>query len=220
MANLLAFDTTTDLCVVGLGLCGRKGGPERWFEDTRCTPKLQSGHLLPMIDELVRKVAPHGNILRLGVSYVAFGAGPGSFVGVRLGAAAAQGLAFALGARTIAVPSSAIAAEVARAAGRRGAAVVHRRSRPGWRYAARYRLSDDGVDCLAFDRLESTDAPAGDEVIDGDRLPVDARAVARLAWRHRDGATPPASALPIYVEGDAPWKPRVQDRLSAGDPNG
>jgi len=197
MTKLLAMDTTTDVCSVAL-----VAGAQR-FEHSRFAPRLHNRLLLAMIDDLLAVAGIDKRTIEL----IAFGAGPGSFTGVRIGAAVTQGLAFSLGARAVPVCSSAVAAEaVRRVYGRRRAVTVRRQSRPGWHYLATYQLIDDGVRCLEADRLVAEDAvPADALVVDG-RLAVSARWVAELALRQADAAVASALALPIYVDGDHPWQ--------------
>ena len=204
MAGLLAIDTTTDVCSVGLAT------GESWLEQTRLAPRLHNEYLLEMIDAVCHAAADQttdGASVKAGVRFIAFGAGPGSFTGVRIGAAVTQGLAFAIGALAIPLPSSLIVAETARAAGRRGTCTIRRASRPGWHYEASYELTDDDVRCLAFDLQKPDDAPAARDCIDGERVAVSAFAIARLARQRTNQAVPPAEALPIYVDGDTPWQP-------------
>lgn len=210
MTRLLAVDTTTDRCSVVLD-CGFN----RTFEHSRLLPRLHNRYVLEMVDGVVRAASDAaGEALkdRTELDFLAFGAGPGSFTGVRIGAAVAQGIALAVNALVIRVPSSAVAAESARRCGLRGEVSVRRQSRPGWHYSARFRLSDDGIACLRFDRLVGPDAAAttddddAETVVDGDSFPTSARVVAQLARQSLDQAVAPGGALPFYVEGDSPWR--------------
>lgn len=63
--------------------------------------KTHSETLLPMIDEIVRMTDTD----RADIGAIAVSAGPGSFTGLRIGAATAKGLAFALNKPVIAVPT-------------------------------------------------------------------------------------------------------------------
>ena len=202
MAHLLAIDTTTDLCSVAVLAESPPPAGSGCLEHTRLAPRLHSQIVLGMVDDLLRAAA----LSRRDIRWVAFGGGPGSFTGVRIGAAVAQGFAFGVGAQVIALPSAAATAEVARLrTSWRGEYSVSRSSRPGWRYAARYALREGGCECLAFDRLVSEQEAAADIV--GERFPATASTVAQLAWRQREQAVAPALAQPFYVEGDSPWRP-------------
>ena len=214
MTDLLAIDTTTDSCSVALV----RGA--HWLEHTRFAPRLHNRHVLAMVDGIfhaanrTRSEADAATSIDRagavrGVRFIAFGAGPGSFTGVRIGAAVTQGLAFAAGAQAIPIPSSAVVAETARAAGRRGVFAICRESRPGWRYVASYKLADDGISCLAFDQLQPADAPVAADSVDAARVVIRAGVVAQLALQRIDQAVPAPQALPIYVAGDTPWQPRL-----------
>ena len=200
-ANVLAIETTTETCSVALAANGH------WFEDTRFVPRLHNRHLLGMVHGLLSAAALERDALHV----IAFGAGPGSFTGVRIGAALAQGIALGRSARVLRVPSSAVAAETVRqTTGRRGCVVLGRASRPGWTYVARYELLETGVRCLAFDELVS-DADVDADAIDVTRCVMSARIVGELALVNSVDAGAPATALPFYVEGDSPWRPAAQD---------
>jgi tRNA threonylcarbamoyladenosine biosynthesis protein TsaB len=85
--KILALETSTEYCSVALWLDGAESG--------RCEQVGQkhSQVLLPMVDELLRAAG-----IRLHeVDGIAFGAGPGSFTGVRIACSAAQGLALGAG---------------------------------------------------------------------------------------------------------------------------
>ena len=201
MACLLAIDTTTDVCSVALQHESETSG-SGFLEHTRLLPRLHNRHVLAMIDGLFRAAA----IARRDIDFVAFSAGPGSFTGVRIGAAIAQGIAFAANAQAIPVASSAVCAESARQAGMRGTFAVCRDSRPGWHYQARYRITARAISMLEFDTLQADANTPCRDAIDGKGLAVTARTVARLALRTLEQAVPPALALPLYVAGDTPWR--------------
>lgn len=207
MTNLLAVDTTTDVCSVALVRVERGSGAPgtqdiaTCLEHTRFAPRLHGEQLLPMIDALLANPRA-GRMDRKALDVIAFSAGPASFTGVRIGAAVAQGLAFAVGAEMIAVPSSDVAAEAVRlATGCRGERWLSRPAHAGMWYAARYRFGEVAAQCLAFDRLVSEEELAED-VVRCDPLAVSARLVAALAAGRLDAKVPPAQALPLHVDED------------------
>ncbi|PRI54099.1 tRNA threonylcarbamoyladenosine biosynthesis protein TsaB, partial [Haemophilus influenzae] len=82
--TLLALDTSTEACSVALLYRGEKTHINELAQRTH------TKRILPMIDEILANSG-------LGLNQVdalAFGRGPGSFTGVRVGAGIAQGLAF------------------------------------------------------------------------------------------------------------------------------
>ncbi|MCK6430350.1 MAG: tRNA (adenosine(37)-N6)-threonylcarbamoyltransferase complex dimerization subunit type 1 TsaB, partial [Burkholderiaceae bacterium] len=119
---LLAFDTATDVCSVALAIGGEI------VESSETVGHAHSERLLPMIDALL---AQRG--LRLAdCDAIAFGAGPGSFTGLRIACSVAQGLAWGAGKRVIPVGNLAALARRAcdgRSAARRVVAAVDARMR-------------------------------------------------------------------------------------------
>lgn len=96
--RLLALDTCTEACSAALYLDGEVR--ER-YELTR---RDHAGLILPMIDGLLAEAGLSARRL----DALAFGRGPGSFTGVRIGVAVAQGIAW--GADLPVVPVSTLAA--------------------------------------------------------------------------------------------------------------
>lgn len=86
MSRILALDTATEACSCALWLDGEV---QSHFE---LAPQKHTKIILPMIDQLL---ADH-NVDRHSLDAIAFGRGPGSFTGVRIAAAMAQGIAFSL----------------------------------------------------------------------------------------------------------------------------
>jgi tRNA threonylcarbamoyladenosine biosynthesis protein TsaB len=103
MVNILALDTSTEACSVALFLDGKISYK---FE---VAPQKHALLLLPFCDALLSEA----NMTPADLSAVAFGRGPGSFTGVRIAAAAAQGIAIAHDLPVIPVSSLQILAQVA-----------------------------------------------------------------------------------------------------------
>jgi tRNA threonylcarbamoyladenosine biosynthesis protein TsaB len=80
-----AFETSTDWCSVALWIDGEIAGVEERAGHTH------SERVLPMLERL----AAAAGIAIPALDAVAFGAGPGSFTGLRVACGVAQGLAFA-----------------------------------------------------------------------------------------------------------------------------
>ena len=96
MTTLLAIETSSALCSLALYRSGR------WFEDTQNVGRMHNMLVLDMLDTLMKQAGS----VAADLEAIAFAAGPGSFTGVRIAAALAQGIAFAVGARVVPVSSS------------------------------------------------------------------------------------------------------------------
>jgi tRNA threonylcarbamoyladenosine biosynthesis protein TsaB len=100
---LLALDTATSVCSVALSIAGVT------HEFVRDVGQRHTQHLLPMIEELL---GAHSLSLDQ-CDAIAFGAGPGSFTGLRVACGVAQGLAFGIDRPVIPVSNlAALAADV------------------------------------------------------------------------------------------------------------
>lgn len=148
----LAIETSGEMCSVAV----RDGDGVR--EDTRRLERSHNEALLGMLDALV----PADQ--RAQVSEVVFGAGPGSFTGVRIGAAAAQAIALVSGAQMRSIDSlQALALVSFQSAGLPSEAnrlLVARRSRREAYYLAAYSRSVDGPPVEAARASLVTDARA------------------------------------------------------------
>lgn len=84
MANILALDTATEACSVALSWQGQR------YELYEEVPREHTKKILPMVEAILAEAG----VSLAQLDAIAYGRGPGSFTGVRIGVAAAQGLAF------------------------------------------------------------------------------------------------------------------------------
>jgi len=186
----------------------------------------QSMNILAMIDEL----CSGARIELADLDAIAFDAGPGSFTGLRIGCAVAQGLGFALGRPLVAVDSLRALAWQRVRFGAHGATVLAANdARRDEIYVALYRigtLPDDAGGVAGAALLETLEAPRivsrscfvdeTDQWLREHRALVDAGALVRagdawvhaptaLAWDARFGGQLPAAPVAddAYVRADA-----------------
>jgi tRNA threonylcarbamoyladenosine biosynthesis protein TsaB len=96
-----AFEAATEWCSVALWLDGEIVGIEEMAGNRH------SERMLPLLEKLLQMK----NISAGELDAVAFGAGPGSFTGLRIACGVAQGIAFARGIPAIGIPTLATLAE-------------------------------------------------------------------------------------------------------------
>jgi len=132
--KILAIDTATEACSAALYLDGEIS------EQYRVAPREHSHIILPMIEQLMVQAG----IGLQDLDAVAFGRGPGSFMGVRIAAGVVQGIAFAW--KLPVVPVSTLAAIAQTANVQTGAAHVLAAidARMNEVYWGAYSLSDAG----------------------------------------------------------------------------
>ena len=195
MALILAFDTATDVATSALVDDGEVLGERESRAQT----------LLADVDALVRQAGAHPSDL----TALAVGIGPGSFTGIRIGLAAARGLALALD-----VPAAGVSTLDALAAGAPGAVPVIDAKRrevfvPGPRAVEPAELELERGAVLVGDgaiRYRELFEQAGAEV------PPDADARHRPRARHHallaESFGPVDELVPLYV--------RLPDAVEAG----
>ena len=128
--NILALDSATEACSVAL-LTDQ--GLVQQFE---VIGRGHAEHLLPMIDSLLKQ----SEMTIEQVDLFAYGAGPGSFTGIRIGAAMMQGLALARDRKLVAVSSLA-----ALASRHRGYVLSVVDARMDQVYFGLFNTGDDGI---------------------------------------------------------------------------
>ncbi|MFM7119303.1 MAG: tRNA (adenosine(37)-N6)-threonylcarbamoyltransferase complex dimerization subunit type 1 TsaB [Gammaproteobacteria bacterium] len=220
MKQLIALETSGPVCSVAIHAHGA------WFEHTQIVERLHNQILLEHIDRVVAAA----NVSKRAFDVIAFGAGPGSFTGIRLAASAAQALAFSSAARVVPVSSSsALATRCLRALPELHDLVTVTRSRRDAYYLAGWTRTDAGMRQVYDDVLHLGDDVRLPERLSGltgtgDCPPwwqrggggawvatehPDAREIGERAlveYAHTGGVTP-AAGLPRYVSGDSPWRP-------------
>lgn len=157
--TLLAIDTATEVCSVALLV------EDRLTEKVETVGQRHSARVLPMIDEVLKSAST-----RLSdVDVIAFGAGPGSFTGLRIACGVAQGLAYGQRKRVVAVSNLRALAAAAFATVTDGARLLAAiDARMNEVYCAVY-LRDAAVTLLrapAVERPESLPRIASDAAVD------------------------------------------------------
>jgi tRNA threonylcarbamoyladenosine biosynthesis protein TsaB len=208
--NLLAVETSTELCSVAL-----LRGTELFVEEA-----LAGNRHSEMAVPMVRAVLARAGLEPRRLDGFAFGQGPGSFTGIRIACGLVQGLAFGAGRLVVGVPSLLALAEsrneshvVAALDARMGQAYVaaYRREGGDWAEVIAPCLADAaGVPALpagrwlatgsGFDRHQWLRDAYGDAIsaIAEGELPR-AGDVARIGARRFPRAVPAEQAAPLYL---------------------
>lgn len=223
--RLLAIETSGRIGSVALAIDDTV--EERRVEEAR----RQSSRLLPMIDDLLGTAGIRVQAL----DAIAFGQGPGSFTGLRVAAAVAQGLALASGVPIVSVPSMAgMALGACRREGNASAVVCidarmdevywgHYEIRDGLAAATRADAlslpaevvgpADRPYICIGdgFDRYReelATVSAGADRIVD-DAVPLAGHLVPLgRALAARSAFVEPAAALPVYLRDSTAWRRR------------
>ena len=197
MAAILALETTAELCSVAIG------NNEMVIEDTRLAMRVHNEIVLSMIDT-VMAAAP---IEQHEVACIAFSAGPGSFTGVRIGAAIAQGIALAWDILVCPVGTSRVMAlSCLEQDHRLTKFVTSRRSRQSLVYVAEFAARSGKVSTTSNDLLVDEKVYRSQHrVVSDSQVALSARHVLKIAQREVDTWTNAERGLPVYVEGDTPW---------------
>lgn len=224
MTVTLCIETSTAHCSLALAVGDRVFSGHEWLL------RRHNEQVLPMLDALYKQA----NIKPIETQLIGFGAGPGSFTGVRIAASIAQGIALASGSRVVPLAGSEILLRSAMRAGlvTAGPWLTVVPSRADAFYLALYAVDDESrLSARQNDRLY-TQPPdwLGEPSLTG-QMPyglgprpawleqgvrfdsnceVELSALAMLDITrqvHDEGRSKsPEQALPIYVEGDSPWR--------------
>jgi len=141
--NILALDTCTESCSAALLYQGKL------FECIEMTQRGHSDLILGMMDELFKQA--DASISEVNV--LAFGRGPGSFTGVRVGVGVAQGIAFARDIPVVAISSLAAVAQDAADQFEHEFIAVAMDARMGEVYCASFQVVDGLVTLLGDEQV-------------------------------------------------------------------
>jgi tRNA threonylcarbamoyladenosine biosynthesis protein TsaB len=191
-------------------------------------PREQTRRLLPFVDQLLGDAG----LSLPELDGVAFGRGPGSFTGLRIAAAIAQGLALSSGLPLLPVSSLAALAQCAWRTERVAESIVCVDAHMGEVYWARYSIRDGLAECVGQEQLgapERVGVPPAHWTAVGNGFAAHAGALAASTARatrvlaelvpaaqdlfpqaSRDlqagRITPVAAALPAYLRDATAWK--------------
>ncbi|THJ39849.1 tRNA (adenosine(37)-N6)-threonylcarbamoyltransferase complex dimerization subunit type 1 TsaB [Aeromonas veronii] len=223
--KILAVDTATEACSAAL-LVGDKLF-SRWEE----APRDHTRKILPM----VQAVLEDAGISLSDLDAIAFGRGPGSFTGVRIGISVAQGLAFGAGVPLIGISTLAAMAQGAYRLDGAQQVLTAIDARMNEVYFGRYELIDGRmqlvgdevvsepaalvdvrgklagpVTCVGtgFETYGETLSGLADELaVSQVRFPAaeDMLPLARAAWLAGE-AVPVDQATPVYLRDKVTWK--------------
>ncbi len=225
-AKILAIDTATENCSVALLV------NDRVISRSEVAPRDHTKKVLPMVDEVLKEAG----LTLQDLDALAFGRGPGSFTGVRIGIGIAQGLAFGADLPMIGVSTLAAMAQASyRLHGATNAAVAID-ARMGEVYWARYTRQENGewagvdAECVIPPARLAEEAQADDKtwtkagtgwdtyqedlgklpfnVTSGDVLYPDSQDIVILAEQElkKGNTVPVEESSPVYLRDNVTWK--------------
>lgn len=230
--KILAIDTATEACSAALYIEGEtvNNGITSQYQ---LAPREHSRLILKMIDELLAQA----DLSISDIDAIAFGRGPGSFMGLRIAAGVVQGIAFAQDIPVIPVSTLKAIAHVAYEQAGSNKILVAIDARMDEVYWAKYCLDDQSWSLEGEEQVISPDKLDLSDQADGwtgagtgwasyaDRLLSDssykpqavledcfpsAEVIAKLAVQEfRAGnMVPAAQAIPVYLRNDVAKKPK------------
>lgn len=148
--TILAIETCSEICSVAL----YDAKQEKLYSDVIRTPRMHSKRLLPMCEQLLQSAELQSKDLDLiGVTQ-----GPGAFTGIRIGAGAAKGMAYALDIPIVPVSTLKVLAMQALRQNLHGNICVLMDARMGEVYSANFRLSNGTINSVDNDKLASIES--------------------------------------------------------------
>ncbi len=143
--NILAIETCSEICSAAV----YNKASKTLKSTVITTPRQHSKQLLPSCQALLTELEMSPQDLDL----ITVTAGPGAFTGVRIGAGATKGLAFALDIPIIAISTLQTIAMQAKRNGYLGRLHVLMDARMGELYSAEFMITEDSIDPLGEERL-------------------------------------------------------------------
>jgi len=171
---LLALETSNDACSVALAT------PQGVIEQFDIVPRRHAELLLPMIESVLGQAAVNKSQL----DAIAYGCGPGAFIGVRIAASVTQGLAFALQIPVLPVSSLAAMAQAQRL--RASNIIVANDARMNEVYFATYSSScadQEGTSSPCYVEVQIADSVIKPEAIDLSQLNPSQCLAVGSAWQ-------------------------------------
>ncbi|HDM8049005.1 TPA: tRNA (adenosine(37)-N6)-threonylcarbamoyltransferase complex dimerization subunit type 1 TsaB [Vibrio fluvialis] len=195
-AKILALDTATEACSVAL-MVG-----DKLYSRSEVAPRDHTKKILPMVD----KVLKEAGVTLQELDALAFGRGPGSFTGVRIGIGIAQGLAFGADLPMIGISTLAALAQGAyREHGmtRVASAIDARMSEVYW---GRYERQEDGTWLTVDEECVIPPQALGEKISASSEI----WGTAGTGW---DAYSEALASLPIERQDSGVLYPQAQDMV-------
>jgi len=207
--KFLILDTSSRFCSVVLSV------DRQIYNDTREIPRQHNKHLLEMISD----VFDNSGIDKKSLDFIAYGVGPGSFVGVRLAAAVAQGFAVGLDIPVIGFSSMFAIAKSTKIASEKVAVVLD--AKMGDFYLGLYETAQDKIiaeDVYKLDEynqnLHAGYTLVGDSIselsIENEAFNLDVSNIAEYVkqkyFNQKEQDCLTQETFPVYLRGTSHWK--------------
>ncbi|MCK5718681.1 MAG: tRNA (adenosine(37)-N6)-threonylcarbamoyltransferase complex dimerization subunit type 1 TsaB [Thiomargarita sp.] len=143
--KLITLDTSTEACSCALYIDGEI------TTQSKIAPRQHTSLILPMLDTLLNNAGLKPNQL----DAIAFGRGPGSFIGLRIACSVTQAVAFATNIPVISISSLATLAQVAYIQLQAKKVLTALDARMGEVYWGKYKVDAEGIMCCDGEELVS-----------------------------------------------------------------
>jgi len=224
-ATILAIDASTDACSVALQV------GDKQFHRFEMAARSHTQRVLPLVDEVLTEAG----VKLADLDAIAYGAGPGSFTGLRICLGFVQGLAFSANLPVIQVSTLAMLAVQAAKKFNVTDISIAQDARMGEIYTGRWQVLNGVVSPVGADALltpEMFDTQADSELFIGTGLSLlsdeqsqniqersaseelwpqalDALVIAQQQWDRGDTVAA-CDAEPVYLRNEISWQKRVK----------